>query len=200
VSRRRVLAVGAVGVFAAACTSSGRADAGPHYPNNPDHARLVAAARLERCPATSGPAVSGGLPDVTLDCLGNGPKVHLAALRGTPTLVNLWGSWCGPCQQETPYLEQAHARLGRAVRFLGVDTEDQADSALDFAAHVRPRMRYPSVRDDDKAVLLGVHGPTGVPMTLLVRADGTIAATHPGAYHSVADVLADVRKYLGVDA
>jgi cytochrome c biogenesis protein CcmG, thiol:disulfide interchange protein DsbE len=193
-------ALGALGLLVAGCTSSGRADAGPHYPKNPDHTRLVATARLEHCPATSGSAVPGGLPDVTLPCLGDGPKVHLAALRGTPTLVNLWGSWCGPCQQETPYLQEAHARLGAAVRFLGVDTEDQPDSALDFAAHVRPPMRYPSVVDDNKAVLLGVHGPTGVPMTLLVRADGTIAATHPGEYHSVAEVLADIRKYFGVEA
>ena len=195
---RMALTVGAFLVVAAGCTSSGRSDAGPHYPANPDHTRLVAAARLEPCPSTAGPAVSGGLPDVTLPCLGNGPKVHLAALTGTPTVVNLWGSWCGPCQKETPYLQQAHTRLGAKVRFLGVDTEDQPDSALDFAAHVRPPMRYPSVVDDNKAVLLGVHGPTGVPMTLFVRADGTVASTHPGEYRSVADVLADVRKYFGV--
>ena len=195
---RMAFTLGALLVTIAGCTSSGRSDAGPHYPQNPDHSRLVAAARLEPCPSTSGSAVSGGLPDVTLPCLGNGPKVRLAALRGTPTVVNLWGSWCGPCQKETPYLQQAHARLGAKVRFLGVDTEDQPDSALDFAAHVRPPMRYPSVVDDNKAVLLGVHGPTGVPMTLFVRADGTVAATHPGEYHSVADVLADIRRYFGV--
>jgi cytochrome c biogenesis protein CcmG/thiol:disulfide interchange protein DsbE len=182
------------------CTSSGPTDAGPHYPKNPDHAHLVAAARLEPCPPSSGAPGSGGLPDVTLPCLGNGPAVHMAALRGTPMLVNLWGSWCGPCQKETPYLSQAHARLGKAVRFLGVDTEDQADSALDFAAHVRPPMRYPSVLDDNKAVLLSVHGPSAVPMTIFVDAQGNITHLSPAAYDSVAAILADVQRYLGVRA
>ena len=123
----------------------------------------------------------------------------MAGLRGKPTLVNVWGSWCGPCQKETPFLSEAHARLGSAVRFLGVDTEDQPDSALDLAAHVRPAMRYASVLDDDKAILLGAHGP-GVPFTLLVDADGKIVRMTPGAYDSVDEVLADVAKYLGVKA
>ena len=187
-------------VLVAGCTSSGSSDAGPHYPKNPDHAHLVAAARLEPCPASSGGSVSGGLPDVTLQCLGNGPAVHMSALRGTPMLVNLWGSWCGPCQKETPSLQRAHARLGDRVQFLGVDTEDQADSALDFAAHVKPPMRYPSVLDDNKTVLLSVHGPSAVPMSLFVDASGHIVHVSIQAYDSVGAVLSDVQRYLGVRA
>ena len=188
-----------VSLLAASCAASAGSGPNDSLPQNPGHAALVKAARLEPCPATAGAPVSGGLPDVTLPCLGTGPAVHMAGLRGTPTLVNVWGSWCGPCQKETPYLAQAHARLGKAVRFLGVDTEDQADSALDFAAHVRPPMRYPSVLDDDKAILLGAHGP-GVPFTILLDAQGKIVRLTPGAYDSVDAVLADVAKYLGVRA
>jgi thiol-disulfide isomerase/thioredoxin len=194
---RVALAVLSVLALLSGCTStSGGADKRPPFPNNPDHAHLVAAARLEPCPTTSGAAVSGGLPDVTLPCLGKGPAVQMAALRGAPTLLNLWGSWCGPCQKETPYLQQAHLRLGKSVRFLGVDTEDQADSALDFAAHVRPPMRYPSVLDDNKAVLLAVHGPSAVPMTIYVDASGHIVHVSIESYDSVAAILADVHRYL----
>ncbi|HET6816690.1 MAG TPA: TlpA disulfide reductase family protein [Mycobacteriales bacterium] len=197
--RTTALVAGAL-VLLAGCTSSGRSAAGPQYPKNPDHTQLVAAAALEPCPGSAASPVSGGLPDVTLPCLGDGPAVHLAALRGRPMLVNLWGSWCGPCQKETPFLAAAHARLGERVRFLGVDTEDQSDSALDFAAHVRPRMRYPSVVDDNKAVLLAVHGPSAVPMTIFVDASGRIVHLSPQPYGSVAAVLADVERYLGVRA
>ncbi|HET7529605.1 MAG TPA: TlpA disulfide reductase family protein [Mycobacteriales bacterium] len=195
---RPVAAALAALVLLAGCSASKHADGPPTFPNNPDHEQLVRAAHLEPCPATSGAPAAGGLPDVTLHCLGKGPQVRMAALRGRPTLVNIWGSWCGPCQQETPYLQQAHARLGAKVRFLGVDTEDSANSALDFAAHARPPMRYPSVVDDDKAVLLGVHGPSAVPMTIFVGADGRVVhlATHP--YAGVDAVLADVARYLGV--
>jgi len=182
------------------CTASAGSSGSVPLPANPDHSRLVATARLEPCPATSGQAVSGGLPDVTLPCLGNGPSVHVASLRGKPTVVNVWGSWCGPCQTETPFLQRAHARLGGAVRFLGVDTDDSADSALDFAAHVVPPMRYPSVVDDNKSVLLGVHGPSAVPMTLFVGADGRVVHVAIHSYDSVGAVLADVARYLGVRA
>lgn len=196
----RVALLTATLLLLAGCTSSGHSDAGPHYPKNPDHAHLVAAANLEPCPATSAGSGSADLPDVTLPCLGNGPAVHMSALRGTPTLVNLWGSWCGPCQKETPSLQRAHARLGKAVRFLGVDTEDQPDSALDFAAHVKPPMRYPSVLDDNKAILLAVHGPSAVPMTIFIDASGHIVHLSIESYGSVAAVLADVQRYLGVRA
>ena len=183
------------------CTSSASSTGFPNNPNTPDRARLIAAAKLEPCPASTGGPVAGGLPDATLPCLGDGPAVHLAALRGTPTLVNIWGSWCGPCQKETPYLARAHARLGKAVRFLGVDTSDDPDSALDFAAHVKPAMRYPSVVDENKAVLLGVHGPKAVPMTVFVDANGRVVHLRVDqAYDSVDAVLADVAKYLGVRA
>src|SRR4051794_24257143 len=192
------------GLFAmAGCTASGGSggsgDDRPFpNPSNPDHAHLVATARLEPCPASSGPAADGGLPDLTLKCLGTGPAVHLAALRGTPTLVNIWGSWCGPCQAETPFLQRAHTRLGAAVRFLGVDTEDSPDSALDFAAHVRLAMRYPSVVDDDKAVLLGVHGPSAVPMTLLVDANGRVVHPAIESYDSVDAGLSEGGRSRGV--
>jgi len=200
VSRAAVPAAVVALAFLVGCTSSTRSTGFPNLPKNPDHKNLVAAAKLDPCPATSGPAASGGLPDVTVPCLGDGPAVHLAALRGTPALVNLWGSWCGPCQQETPFLARAHARLGAAVRFLGVDTADDPDSALDFAAHVKPAMRYPSVVDENKDVLLGVHGPTAVPMTLFVDANGRVVHLSIKAYDSVDAVLADVAHYLGVRA
>jgi flagellar basal body rod protein FlgF len=61
-------------------------------------------------------------------------------------------------------------------------------------------MRYPSVVDDDKSVLLGLHGPIAVPSTVFVRADGTVAHIHPGEYDSATELRADIDHYLGVSA
>jgi thiol-disulfide isomerase/thioredoxin len=163
-------------------------------------ADLVRRADLDPCPPSAGPAAGDGLPDVTLPCLGNGPSVRLAAVRGRPLLVNIWGSWCGPCQKETPFLARAYDRLRGSVRFLGVDTEDDPNSALDFAAHVSPPMRYPSVRDDNKKVLLGLHLVSAVPSTVFVTATGKIAHVSTGPYLDESTLLADIHRYLGVAA
>ena len=181
------------------CTSSSSsARPEPSFPNNPGHAQLVRTAALDPCPPSSTATSAGALPDVTLPCLGRGSAVHVARVRGKPMVVNVWGSWCGPCQRETPYLSRAYAQLKGSVWFLGVDDEDDPDSALDFAAHVQPAMHYPSVVDEDKKVLTGLRGPVAVPMTVFVRADGSIAFTHPGEYTGAQPLLADVAQYLGV--
>ncbi len=185
---------------ATGCTSAGSVSGPePSYSPNPKHSELVQRAALDECPDSSPTAQPGGLPAVTLPCLGAGPQVHLAGLTGTPTVVNVWGSWCRPCQKEARFLARVYDDLARRVRFLGVDSEDDPDSALDFAAHVSPPMRYPSVVDDDKVVLnaLGVAGP---PITLFVDTHGRVVHREFGEYTSADALRADIAHYLGVRA
>jgi len=143
--------------------------------------------------------VAGGLPDVTLACLGNGPAVHLAGLTGHPTVVNLWGSWCEPCQAEEKFLSEAYNKTGGHVQFLGVDTIDSADSALDFDAHVTPPVRFPSVSDPDKKVLLALHFQ-GPPETVFVDTSGRIVHVNRVPYTSTTAITADIATYLHVPA
>lgn len=195
--RRRTRLTPIALLLAAGCTATQANPAPDPAPSGVDHAALVRRAHLEPCPQSGPSAAPRGLPAVTLDCLGNGPAVHLAGLSGTPTVVNVWGSWCGPCQRETPVLARVHTSLGGRVRFLGVDTEDSADSALDFAAHVVPPMRYPSVVDDDKQVLTALHTSV-VPVTVFVRSDGSIAHVSFGPYDATSALESDIARYLGV--
>jgi cytochrome c biogenesis protein CcmG, thiol:disulfide interchange protein DsbE len=199
--RRRGIAVAALILAAAtACTTSHNVSIGPGPDSNPSHAQLVATADLAPCPKSSSTTVSGGLPNVTLPCLGNGPEVHMAGLIGMPMVVNIWGSWCGPCQSEMTYMSQAYDADRGRVRFLGVDTVDAADSALDFDAHVRPAVHFPSVFDEDRKVLLDGHLPPSPPVTLLVSAAGKIVHVEHGAYKSTAQLQADIAAYLHVTA
>jgi thiol-disulfide isomerase/thioredoxin len=200
---RRMLAVAAL-LAAAACTSHGSPAAAEKTPHSgaasAERIQLIATANLRPCPKSSPTAVPGGLPNVTLACLGNGPAVHMAGLTGMPTVVNLWGSWCPDCQTEEPYLSSAYDKTHQHVRFLGVDTVDDADSALDFDAHgVTPPVRFPSVSDPDKKVLLGLHFP-GPPETLFLDSAGHIVHTNTVPYRSTAAVLADISTYLHVSA
>ena len=199
----RLLAIVAVVVaVASACTSS-RSQGGvvPPLPTPPSYEQLVAAAHLDPCPATSSAKAGGSsLPDLVLPCLGTGPSVRLSGLRGKPTVLNIWGSWCGPCQTETRYLSQVYDEAKARVRFLGVDTEDDAKSALDFAPHVSPPMRYPQVFDASKKLLLALHLPSAVPTTVFVDSSGRVVKVSPGPYTSAGKLRADIARYFGVTA
>jgi cytochrome c biogenesis protein CcmG/thiol:disulfide interchange protein DsbE len=185
---------------ATSCAATHRVSVGPGPDSTPTHAQLVAAADLAPCPPSSSSTVAGGLPNVTLPCLGNGPEVHMAGLLGKPTVVNIWGSWCGPCQSEMTYMSQAYDADRGRVRFLGVDTVDEADSALDFDAHVTPPVHFPSVFDEDRKVLIDAHLPPSPPITLLVSAAGKIVHIEHGAYKSTAALQSDISTYLHVTA
>jgi thiol-disulfide isomerase/thioredoxin len=180
------------------CTSSSH-NSGVVFPQPPNYDELVAKAHLDPCP-DSGPGGGGKkvLPNLTLPCLTHGPGVSLDGLRGKPLVLNIWGSWCGPCQAETRYLSEVYDAAKPKVRFLGVDTEDDPKSALDFAPHVTPPMRYPQVVDNDKKLLLALNLPSAVPTTVFVTAAGRVVKVSPGPYRSAAALRADILRYLGV--
>jgi cytochrome c biogenesis protein CcmG, thiol:disulfide interchange protein DsbE len=95
----------------------------------------------------------------------------LQQLRGTPVLVNVWGSWCAPCRDEAPTLAAAHDRFGRDVQFLGVDILDARGSARGFMGEYG--WTYPSVFDPPGAIRDSL-GLLGQPVTLLYDRSGEV--------------------------
>jgi thiol-disulfide isomerase/thioredoxin len=95
----------------------------------------------------------------------------LDQLEGTPVLVNVWGSWCGPCRTEAPDLARAHAEFGHDVQFLGVDILDSRASARAFIEEFA--WRYPSVYDAPGAIRDDL-GVLGQPATLLYDRAGEL--------------------------
>ncbi len=101
----------------------------------------------------------------------------LRQVRGTPMVVNLWASWCGPCKEEAPDLAAAADRYGDRVQFLGVDVQDSRTSAAAFISE--HDWAYPSVFDVPGAIMtdLGIVGP---PATFFYAADGTLRGSIAG--------------------
>ncbi|MFY0409722.1 TlpA family protein disulfide reductase [Solicola sp. PLA-1-18] len=164
---------------------------------------LRSEAGLDDCPATDAsatPAPAGAdgvrLPDASLDCLGGGSPVSLAALRGTPTVVNLWASWCEPCRDELPVLASLHERAGDRVRVLGVDYQD-ADPAAALRLAGSSGVTYPSVADPDGALRDALR-VVALPQTVFVDADGSVTAVERRPYDTEADLDAAVEEHLGV--
>lgn len=143
-------------------------------------------------------APSGGsgktLPTISLPCLGGGPPVSLAALRG-PAVLNVWASWCGPCGDEAPFLVDAERSLAGKVRFIGLDVSDEPADARAWNDY--HHIGWPSLRDPHGAVRGPLHVP-GPPVTFFLRSDGTIAGVHYGAFTSADEVRRAVETKLGV--
>lgn len=169
-----------------------QAPAGGDAAPNVDLAAAKRAAGIADCPAVEAGPAKGGLPDVTLECLGGGREVRLAGLRG-PLLVNVWGSWCGPCRAEAPFL--AEAGRSSSVAVLGIDYPDVPEAAVEFAGAAG--WTYPQLYDAD-LVLRSRLQVTALPQTFFVRADGTLAGRHAGPFTSRQQLDDLSRQYLGV--
>jgi cytochrome c biogenesis protein CcmG/thiol:disulfide interchange protein DsbE len=161
-------------------------------------AQLIEAADLPPCPASSRiPPLTGGLPNLTLPCLGAGPSVTLSGLRGSPLVVNVWASWCSPCASEMPHLLAARKGLTGKISFLGLNMVDRRTAALAWAKDFG--MTFPSVQDADGVIRSKLRVPAP-PATIFVRPDGRIAKIHYGAFTSERAVREAAAEHLRVRA
>ncbi|MFI6870697.1 TlpA family protein disulfide reductase [Nocardia sp. NPDC050406] len=158
------------------------------------------AAALAPCPRPSGAAVGDSpLRGITLDCLADGQPVDLAAaLAGKPALLNLWSYWCGPCAEELPLLQEFSERAGDALTVLTVHSDPETAKGLARAAGLG--VHLPGVEDPDARVRTAVGAPAVLPISVLLRADGTVAKVVVRAFTSVDDIAATVDAELGVKA
>jgi cytochrome c biogenesis protein CcmG, thiol:disulfide interchange protein DsbE len=101
----------------------------------------------------------------------------LGELRGTPVVVNVWASWCGPCREEAALLASANRTHGDRVQFIGVDILDERGSARAFMREFG--WTYPSVYDPSGAIRDGL-GLLGQPVTLFYDASGELVDTWTG--------------------
>jgi thiol-disulfide isomerase/thioredoxin len=117
---------------------------------------------------------------------------ELTKLRGHPVVVNVWGSWCGPCRQEFPYFQQASARFGKRVAFVGIDAQDQLGAAKTFlAANPLPYPSYEAADTDAKAFFNIV----GLPATVIYDSSGRLVHTSQGGYPSQTALFSDIKHY-----
>jgi cytochrome c biogenesis protein CcmG/thiol:disulfide interchange protein DsbE len=200
--RRAVVAVVALLTLSACAgtSSGGEPTFGGGAEPPVDEAALAAAktaAGIEDCPTSDGAATGDkALPDITLGCLGGGTKVKLSGLTGTPTVINLWASWCGPCRKELPLLAKADQEYGDALRIIGVDFDDPApDDAIELAKV--SGVTYPLLVDRDTKVK-SPFAVIGLPWTVFIDAQGRMVATERTPFRSYADLTAAIERHLWV--
>jgi len=106
----------------------------------------------------------------------DGAHLALADLRGHVVVLNVWASWCQPCQTESPALVAlAGSAEGAQVRFVGLDERDTTAAALTFLHGVGST--YPQVADDGALLAqLSPWLPPAVPGSLVLDSQGRVAA------------------------
>ena len=155
-------------------------------------------AGIAACAPGDASQVEDGLPSVTLPCLGGGPDVNLATLRG-PMVVNLWAVWCTPCRHELPILQKFEEKHGSTVPMLGIDYNDtQPEQALRLAKETGvtyPLLADPQARLDYKSPFPSLRG---LPFLALVDADGKVVHQEFVVIESLGQLEDLVEKHLGV--
>jgi cytochrome c biogenesis protein CcmG/thiol:disulfide interchange protein DsbE len=126
-------------------------------------------------------ALAGGepVPSVTLTDLDGGASDGLGAYEGKWVLINFWSSWCEPCRDEAPVLEQfqqAHSADGFTV--VGVALEDIKEESMAFVDEFG--LTYPQLRAADSEEAIDDFGLTGRPENVLVDPQGKIALFRRG--------------------
>ena len=129
-----------------------------------------------------------------LKCLDGNSTVDVGQIKG-PALVNVWGSWCGPCKQEMPIFVDFYGKYKEKVSLIGISVEEADDqNARDFIKLYG--MSWPNLNDPDGSTR-GTLG-MGVPITLFIDAQGRVAYRKIGVVTTIEELERDTQKYLGV--
>jgi cytochrome c biogenesis protein CcmG, thiol:disulfide interchange protein DsbE len=102
--------------------------------------------------------------------------ISLSDFKGKAVVLNFWASWCDPCQQEAPLLENAWKQAqsqGKDVIFLGIDFQESSSAGTGFLKQYG--ITYPAAMDTDGSVA-NKYGVTSLPVTIFIQQNGTVAS------------------------
>ena len=136
---------------------------------------LSAAATLTAAAAT----LQSGAPAPAFQLNSNtGKPLALADFKGQIVLLNFWATWCGPCRQEMPILEQLNRQYhGKGVTLLGINVEPDSAAAVDWLKATP--VSFPILFDVDSKVS-SLYEVAGMPNTVIVDRKGVVRYIHRG--------------------
>ena len=145
--------------------------------------------------AAAAPSAPAPAPDFALPAR-DGGEVRLSELRGQVVMINFWATWCGPCRQEMPLLEQLQARyepLGFTL--LGINVEPDSAAASTWLKGVP--VTFPILFDTRNTVAES-FGVQGMPSSVFVDREGRVRYVHrgykPGDEAQYADLIRSLVK------
>jgi thiol-disulfide isomerase/thioredoxin len=105
-----------------------------------------------------------------------GDSLSLLDLRGKVVVMDFWATWCGPCQQVMPVLQELHETYGEELMVIGINTWENSDAALFMAEN---GFTYPILLNGDEVAQR--YFVEGIPTFYVIASDGTVAFQAVGA-------------------
>jgi cytochrome c biogenesis protein CcmG/thiol:disulfide interchange protein DsbE len=145
----------------------------------------------------SAAAIEQGAQAPQFDLPGKEGPVQLAKYQGKFVYVDFWASWCGPCRQSFPWLNEMQARYGaRGLQVVGVNLDAKGEDARKFLAEYPARFQ---IAFDAAGATPRAYGIKGMPSSVLVGPDGKVLFLHAGFKEADrAELEKSIQKALGV--
>lgn len=106
----------------------------------------------------------------------NNGTINLEDYRGKYVLLDFWGSWCGPCYKEAPYLKKAHDQFNDRVQFIGIAVDNHQEDVQEFIDKFNitwPQIQVPR-KHQVPAKLVSQYEINGYPTLFLIDPEGNI--------------------------
>ena len=135
------------------------------------------AAMLASSPLSADITTEGPAPDFVLKS-DSGENLRLSEFRGEVVMINFWASWCGPCRQEMPLLDELYAQYQpMGFTILGVNVEEDSTKARKMLGD--SPVNFPVLFDNDSEVSK-LYNVVAMPSTVLVDRNGNVRYLHQG--------------------
>lgn len=116
-------------------------------------------------------------PDFQLPSL-SGPDISLNQFKGKVVLLNFWATWCAPCREELPALQQVFSKYeGKGLVILGINEDKDQENARDFVNHYK--LNFP-IGFDQNFQIMNKFEVSAMPVSFLIDRNGTIKETFFG--------------------
>jgi peroxiredoxin len=116
-------------------------------------------------------------PDFALKS-SSGQNMRLSEYRGDVVMINFWATWCGPCRQEMPLLDELYSRYERVgFNLLGVNIDDDSNRAMEMINELG--VSFPVLFDATKEVSR-LYQVDAMPVTVIVDREGNVRHVHQG--------------------
>ena len=135
----------------------------------------IVAAALVAVPAAAG--APSPAPQFTLTARSGG-DLSLSQYKGQVVMLNFWASWCGPCRQEMPLLENIYKKYSKmGFTLIGVNVEPDSKAADEWLKQTP--VSFPVIYDKDSKVSRA-YDVSGMPSTVIIDRKGNIRMLHRG--------------------